>query len=291
MNEIIVSASGIRKQFGDLDALDGIDLEIQAGSILGLIGPNGAGKTTLLRSLLGLCQFEGDLEVLGKDPRRQRAELLREVCTIPDTAVLPRWMTVKQLLDYVQGVHPGFDRERAERFLANTEVGASRRIKQLSKGMMVQVHLALVMSIDARILILDEPTLGLDILFRKQFFEQLLNDYYDEERTIIISTHQVEEVENILTDVMFIKSGRKVLHQSMAGLADHYLELHATGAKAEEASALPWLGQRSTLGGKAFIFEDASRERLSGLGTLNRPALADLFVAVIEGEAKGKRES
>ncbi len=285
MNDTIVKGVGINKKFGDLHALDNIDLDIKAGAILGLIGPNGAGKTTLLRSLLGLTQFNGELEVLGRDPRQQRAALLQEVCTIPDTAVLPRWMTVKQLIDYVQGVHPGFDRERAERFLARTEVGANRRVKQLSKGMTVQLHLALVMSIDARILILDEPTLGLDILFRKQFFEQLLNDYYDAERTIIISTHQVEEVENILTDVMFLKSGRKVLEESMQGIASRYLELRTTGSKADEASQLPWLGQRSLLGGKAFIFDDASRQRLTGLGELSTPSLADLFVAVVgQGE-------
>jgi ABC-2 type transport system ATP-binding protein len=285
VNDTIVKGAGISKQFGDLQALDNIDLDIKAGSILGLIGPNGAGKTTLLRSLLGLTQFNGEMEVLGKDPRKQRAEILADVCTIPDTAVLPRWMTVKQLLDYVQGVHTRFDRERAEKFLARTEVTPKRLIKQLSKGMTVQLHLALVMSIDARLLILDEPTLGLDILFRKQFFEQLLNDYYDEERTIIISTHQVEEVENILTDVMFIKSGRKVLEESMQGIAERYLELHTTGSHVEEASQLPWLGQRSLLGGKAFIFDDASRQRLVGLGELSTPSLADLFVAVIgQGE-------
>ncbi len=282
MTQATITGIGINKRFGDLLALDQFDLEIQAGSILGLIGPNGAGKTTLLRSLLGLCQFDGELSVLGIDPRKQRAELLKQVCTIPDTAVLPRWMTVRQLLDYVGGVHPGFDRSRAEHLLDQTEVGPGRRIKQLSKGMNVQLHLALVMSIDARLLILDEPTLGLDILFRKQFFEQLLNDYYDEARTIIISTHQVEEVEHILTDVMFIRHGLKVLHTPTEAIADHYVELHATGDNARAAAELPWLGQRSLLGGNAFIFKDSSKERLEGLGELSTPALADLFVAVME---------
>ena len=223
--DTVIEASGISKKFGDLKALDGIDLQVQAGSILGLIGPNGAGKTTLLRSLLGLCDCDGDVTVLGRDPRRERSGMLEEVCSIADTAVLPGWMTVVQLLDYVEGVHPRFDREQALRFLADTEVGLKRRIKQRSKGMIVQLHLALVMSIDARLLVLDEPTLGLDILFRKRFFEQLLNDYYDEQRTIIISTHQVEEVENILTDVMFIRAGKTILKERMDALSETVSEL------------------------------------------------------------------
>ncbi len=277
--DTIIKATQIRKQYGDLKALNGIDLQIQSGTVLGLIGPNGAGKTTLLRSLLGLCESEGEIEVLGLDPRRERSKLLEEVCSIADTAVLPGWMTVAQLLDYVAGVHPRFNREQAANFLADTEVGLKRRVKQLSKGMNVQLHLALVMSIEARLLILDEPTLGLDILFRKRFFEQLLNDYYDEQRTIIISTHQVEEVENILTDVMFIDSGKTVLNERMDVVAERYIELHAVGSAVAQAESLNSVGQHSILGGKAFIFEDVPREQLRELGELKTPSIADLFVA------------
>lgn len=280
--ETIINANQISKSFGDQKAVDGIDLQIQAGTILGLIGPNGAGKTTLLRSLLGLCNFDGELDVFGFDPRRERSKLLNQVCSIADTAVLPGWMTVNQILDYVEGVHPRFSRAQALRFLSNTEIGLKRRVKQLSKGMIVQLHLALVMSIDARLLILDEPTLGLDILFRKRFFEQLLNDYYDEQRTIIISTHQVEEVENILTDVMFIKSGKTLMRERMDSIAERYIELHAVGAAATEAQARGPIGQRPILGGKAFIFENTPREELQALGELKAPTIADLFVAKVE---------
>jgi ABC-2 type transport system ATP-binding protein len=277
--DTIIKATQVRKRYGDLNAVDGLDLQIQSGTVMGLIGPNGAGKTTLLRSLLGLCECEGEIEVLGLDPRRDRSKLLEEVCSIADTAVLPGWMTVSQLLDYVSGVHPRFSRDQAMNFLSQTEVGLKRRVKQLSKGMIVQLHLALVMSIDARLLILDEPTLGLDILFRKRFFEQLLNDYYDEQRTIIISTHQVEEVENILTDVMFMDAGKKVLCERMDAVADRYIELHAVGAAVAEAAKLQSVGQRSILGGKAFIFEDVPRDKLRELGELKTPSIADLFVA------------
>jgi ABC-2 type transport system ATP-binding protein len=279
--DTVIDATGISKKFGDVNALDGVDLQLQAGSILGLIGPNGAGKTTLLRSLLGLCDCKGDLAVLGFDPRRDRSRMLEEVCSIADTAVLPGWMTVRQLLDYVEGVHPRFDRDLATQFLENTEVGLKRRIKQLSKGMIVQLHLALVMSIDARLLVLDEPTLGLDILFRKRFFEQLLNDYYDEQRTIIISTHQVEEVENILTDVMFIRSGKTLLRERMDNLEQRFVELHAVGENVAKAETLGSIGQRTILGGKAFIFENTPRESLETLGELRSPTLADLFVAKV----------
>lgn len=277
--DTIINATGISKSFGDQKAVDGIDLQVQPGTILGLIGPNGAGKTTLLRSLLGLCDCEGVIDVLGYDPRRQRGKMLEQVCSIADTAVLPGWMSVKQVLDYVDGVHPRFNRERALQFLADTEVGLKRRIRQLSKGMMVQLHLAIVMSVDARLLILDEPTLGLDIMFRKRFFEQLLNDYYDEQRTIIISTHQVDEIENILTDLMFVRSGKTLLRESMESVTERYLELHAVGSAIESAQRLHPIGQRSILGGKAFIFEDVSRAVLQDLGDLKVPTVADLFVA------------
>lgn len=284
--DTIINATGIKKHFGDQKAVDSIDMRLQAGTILGLIGPNGAGKTTLLRALLGMCDFDGKLDVLGFDPRRDRSKMLDQVCSIADTAVLPGWMTVKQLLDYTEGVHPRFSRSSALRFLAETEVGLKRRIRQLSKGMLVQLHLAIVMSVDARLLILDEPTLGLDIIYRKRFFEQLLNDYYDEQRTIIISTHQVDEVENILTDVMFIRAGKTLLQERMEAISERYLELRVVGAGIEQAALLNPIGQRSILGGKAFIYEDAPRAALQELGEVRVPTVADLFVAKM-GEEPG----
>jgi ABC-2 type transport system ATP-binding protein len=229
--------------------------------------------------LLGLCDCDGELDVLGFDPRRQRSKMLEQVCSIAATAVLPGWMTVKQVLDYVEGVHPRFSRARALHFLEDTELGMPRRVKQLSKGMIVQLHLALVMSVDARLLVLDEPTLGLDIMFRKRFFEQLLNDYYDEQRTIIISTHQVDEVENILTDIMFMRSGKTLLSERMEAISERYLEVHVVGSGIERAARLNPIGQRSILGGKAFIFQDTPRETLQELGELKVPTVADLFVA------------
>jgi ABC-2 type transport system ATP-binding protein len=282
----IIKTDGLKKRFGDIPAVDGISMEVKRGSITGLIGPNGAGKTTLLRALLGLNTSEGVLEVMGMDPRRDRTLLQEHVCFIADTAVLPGWMRVSQILDYVDGVHSRFDREEAERLLSLTDVGLDRRIKQLSKGMNVQLHLALVMAIDARLLILDEPTLGLDILFRKRFFEQLLNDYYDEERTIIISTHQVEEVENILTHVMFMRSGKLVLHESMESVSERYQELHVVGQAVTEARALAPIHERTILGGKAMIFEDAETTGLQTLGELLTPSISDLFIAKMgQGDA------
>ena len=281
--DAIVKTDALHKHYGDVVAVDNISLTVQPGTITGLIGPNGAGKTTLLRALLGLNTSRGGLDVLGLDPRRRRSRLQEDVCFIADTAVLPGWMKVGQVLAYVAGVHPRFNRELAEQQLAQTEVGLNRRVKQLSKGMNVQLHLALVMAIDARLLILDEPTLGLDILFRKRFFEQLLNDYYDEERTIIISTHQVDEVATILTDAIFMRAGRVVMHESMDSLAQRYTEVHVVGDAVQQAVSLQPLGERAILGGKALIFEDADRLQLEALGQLLTPSLADLFVAKMLG--------
>lgn len=280
----IIEAKGLSRQFGDVLAVDQLDLEVSAGSVLGLIGPNGAGKTTLLRSLLGLTRYQGDISVLGLCPHRQRAKMMEQVCFIADTAVLPRWMKVSQLLDYASGIHPRFSRDQAETFLRDTDVGLDRKVRNLSKGMMVQLHLALVMAIDARLLILDEPTLGLDILFRKRFFEQLLSDYFDEERTIIISTHQVEEVQNILTDVMFLDHGKLVLSSSMEQLEEDYVELHAVGDALQRAQGIPHLGSRTILGGQAIIYEGIERATLEPLGEVRTPSVSDLFVAKIEGD-------
>lgn len=280
----IIEARGLTRSFGDLNAVDRVDLAVEKGSVLGLIGPNGAGKTTLLRALLGLTEYRGDLDVLGMSPRRERARLMEQVCFIADTAVLPRWMRVAQLLDYVSGVHPRFSRESAETFLRDTEVGLDRRIRDLSKGMMVQLHLAIVMAIDARLLILDEPTLGLDILFRKRFFEQLISDYYDGERTIIISTHQVEEVEHILTDLVFINRGRIILDTPMDVLEERYVQLRAVGESATRALEIPHLGSQGILGGKSIIYEGVDRETLASLGEVRAPSVADLFVAMMGGD-------
>lgn len=283
MTDTIIKARGLTRSYGDMRAVDRVDLDIPAGAILGLIGPNGAGKTTLLRALLGLGSYEGELQVLGRNPASQRAKLMEEVCFIADTATLPAWMKVSQLLDFTEGVHPRFDRDHAERLLASTEVRANRRIRELSKGMLVQLHLSLVMAIDARVLVLDEPTLGLDILFRKQFYEQLLNDYFDEERTIIISTHQVEEVEHILSHVMFMNRGHVVLDRSLASLEEEFVELHAVGEAVARAESIPAIGSRGILGGKAFIYQGINRDLLEGLGELRTPSISDLFVAVIQG--------
>jgi ABC-2 type transport system ATP-binding protein len=279
----IIKAKGLTKAFGDIKAIDQVDFELKPGSVLGLIGPNGAGKTTLLRALLGLTQYDGELEVLGNSPRSKRSALMEQVCFIADTAVLPRWMRVDQLLDYTAGIHPRFNREQAEAFLATTEVTLSRKVRNLSKGMTVQLHLALVMAIDAKLLILDEPTLGLDILFRKRFFEQLLNDYFDGERTIIISTHQIEEVQNILTDVTFMDKGKLVLQKSMLDIEEDYVELHVVGDAVAKALDIPHVGTRSILGGKAIIYEGVQREVLQSLGELRTPSVSDLFVAKVGG--------
>ena len=281
--QTIVEAKGLRRSFGDITAVDGIDLSIATGNVIGLIGPNGAGKTTLLRALLGLTRCEGELSVLGHSPHSDRSRMMEEVCFIADTAVLPRWMRVEELLDFVTGTHPRFDRGRAEAFLASTDVDEGRRVGDLSKGMTVQLHLAIVMAIDARLLILDEPTLGLDILFRKRFYEQLINDYFDGERTILVSTHQVEEIQNILTHVMFMDHGQLILHESLMDLEDRFFEIHALGDAVARAEALPYIGKRNILGGTAFIYEDLAASELAGLGEPRTPSLTDLFVAKVGG--------
>jgi ABC-2 type transport system ATP-binding protein len=275
----VIKASGLRKRYGRTEALSGIDFEIESGSIVGLIGPNGAGKTSALKAILGLTRFDGDLEVLGRDPRRARHELMREVCFIADVAVLPRWLKVWQALDFVAGVHPRFNRERADAFLERTEIRMDRKVGQLSKGMVTQLHLALVMAIDARLLVLDEPTLGLDILYRKAFYETLLNDYFDGDRTILVTTHQVEEIEKILTHVMFLKAGQLVLNEEMEALPERFREVLVRPDKAEAARALNPLHERGVLGRHLFLFEGQDEARLAELGEVHNPGIADLFVA------------
>ena len=281
----VIRAQGLSRRYGSTVALDNVDFEIHSGRIVGLIGPNGAGKTTALKAILGLGQFDGQLEVLGLDPRRHRAELMQQVCFIADVAVLPRWLKVRQALDFVQGLHPRFDRAKAEAFLERTEIKRNSKISALSKGMITQLHLALVMAIDARLLVLDEPTLGLDIIYRKDFYAALLNDYFDGERTILLTTHQVEEVEHILTDLMFISHGRLVLDESMEALGEKYLELVTRPDQAEAARRLGPLSERQGLGRHAFIFENRSRDELAPLGELKVPGVADLFVAKVRRDA------
>jgi ABC-2 type transport system ATP-binding protein len=281
----VIRAQGLTRRYGSTVALDGVDLEIPAGRIVGLIGPNGAGKTTALKAILGLGPFEGQLEVLGLDPRRQRAELMQQVSFIADVAVLPRWLRVRQALDITAGLHPHFSREKAEAFLAQTEIKRDSKISALSKGMVTQLHLALVMAIDARLLVLDEPTLGLDIIYRKEFYRALLNDYFDGERTILLTTHQVEEIEHILTDLMFISHGRIVLNESMDALGEKFLELATRPDRAEEARRLAPLSERQGLGRHHFIFEDRTRDELAPLGEIKVPGVADLFVAKVRRAA------
>ena len=280
----VISARGLTKRYGRTVAVDSIDLEIPAGRIVGLIGPNGAGKTSALKAILGLASFDGQLSVLGKDPARDRASLMEEVCFIADVAVLPRWIRVWQLLEVTERVHPRFSREKCLHYLSQTEITPAHRVKQLSKGMVAQLHLAVVMSIDARLLVLDEPTLGLDILYRKQFYTSLLNDYFDEQRTILITTHQVEEVEHILTDIVFIKRGRIALENSMEEVEQRYAEVMVKKERAEEARALGPMYERELFGRHIFLFRNADRQRLAELGELHTPSVADLFVAVMKGE-------
>jgi ABC-2 type transport system ATP-binding protein len=279
-----IEARGLRRVFGKTVALDGVDLRVGEGRILGLIGPNGAGKSTALNAILGLTRYQGDLTVLGRNPWTQRDALMADVCFIADVAVLPRWMRVSQALDYVAGVHPRFDRARAEGFLAKTDIKRASRVRELSKGMVTQLHLALVMAIDARLLVLDEPTLGLDILYRKQFYDTLLNDYFDRSRTIIVTTHQVEEIEHILTDLAFIDHGRIVLDGSMEDLAARYFEVMVSPDQVAAARAFKPIKERQVFGRSIMLFDHLSREQLAPLGEVHTPSIADLFVAVIGGQ-------
>ncbi len=280
-----IEARGLRKAFGTNIALDGIDLRVEEGRILGLVGPNGAGKTTALNAILGLTPYQGELRVLGRDPWTERDRLMRDVCFMADVAVLPRWIRVSQALDYVAGVHPRFDRAKAEGFLAKTTIKRISKVRELSKGMVTQLHLALVLAIDARLLVLDEPTLGLDILFRKQFYDSLLNDYYDRNRTIVVATHQVDEIEHVLTDLMFIDSGRIVFNSSMEEVGSRYLEVMVHPDKLTAARALKPIHERQGFGRSILLFEAADRQQVAALGEVHTPSISDLFVAVIGNQA------
>ena len=279
----LVSARNVSKSFGDVHAVDHVSFEIEKGRIMGLLGPNGAGKTTLLKAVLGLTEFEGELSVLGFDPFRQRKELMQNICFIADVAVLPRWIRVYQLLDFVEATHPNFTRSRAEELLTQTKIKSGSKVRELSKGMVTQLHLSIITAIDAKLLILDEPTLGLDIIFRKEFYANLLNDYFDGERTILITTHQVEEIENLLTDIMFINDGKILLDESMESLSEQYVELMTSGDDADKARGLGPIAERDVFGKKVMLFEGVDRQNLGGLGDVHKPSVADLFVAKVKG--------
>ena len=283
----IVEARSLRKNYGNFTALDGVDLTIPSGAISGLIGPNGAGKTTTLKALIGLCDVDGELSVAGRDPRRARHKLMEDVCFIADVGILPKWLKVSQLIDYVEAVHPRFDRKKAEKFLSTTDIPANKRIKKLSKGMVTQLHLALVMSIEVQLLVLDEPTLGLDIIYRKEFYDRLLNDYYDGNRTIIISTHQVEEIETLLSHLLFINKGKIVLDTLMSELCEVYTEVLVDADKMAVADACGPIHVRELLGKKSYTFESVPKERLEVLGELQTPSVADLFVAKLKEDRHG----
>lgn len=279
----VISARGLSKRYGKSVAVDNISFEIPAGRIIGLIGPNGSGKTTTLKAALGLIPFEGELKVLGLDPRTHRDELMENVCFIADVAVLPRWIRVSEAVDFVAGVHPKFDRKKAERYLANTKLKPSMKVKQMSKGMIVQLHLALVMAIDAKLLVLDEPTLGLDILYRKQFYQNLLEDYFDEEKTIIVTTHQVEEIEHILTDLMFIREGRITLSATMDEISERFVEVMVPAENVAAAKALNPIDERQVFGKSVMLFDGVPRAQVAALGETRNVGIADLFVAKMKG--------
>ncbi|MGK5016171.1 ABC transporter ATP-binding protein [Janthinobacterium sp. 61] len=282
-NDSVISARGLRKQYGKQVAIDGISFDIAPGRIVGLIGPNGSGKTTTLKAILGLTGFDGELSVLGRDPRVQRDALMDDVCFIADVAILPGWLRVADAIDFVAGVHPRFDRSKAERYLAHTKLAPKMKVKAMSKGMVVQLHLALVMAIDAKLLVLDEPTLGLDILYRKQFYQNLLEDYFDENKTIVITTHQIEEVEHILSDLMFIRDGKIVLASTMEEVGERYIEVMVGPQHLNPARALQPISERSVFGKSVMLFDGVARTQLAALGEVRTPSLADLFVATMKG--------
>lgn len=282
---VIVSAKNICKSFGSVHAVDNVSFQIDSGKISGLIGPNGAGKTTLLKAILGLTDCEGELSVLGLDPFKQRKELMQNICFIADVAVLPRWIKVSQLLDFIETIHPNFSRSKAERLLLDTKVTPGAKVRELSKGMVTQLHLSIIIAIDAKFLVLDEPTIGLDIIFRKEFYSNILSDYFDGEKTILITTHQVEEIENLLTDVMFINNGRLVLDAKMEDLPAQFVELMASGEKAEAARRFRPIFEHDVFGKKIMTFEGVERSMLTEFGELRTPAIADLFVAKVKGAA------
>jgi len=278
----IIEARGLTKSYGKTAVVRSVDLNVEAGRIVGLIGPNGAGKTTVIKAILGLTSFDGELKVLGRDPRTERDALMEEVCFIADVAVLPRWMKVSQALDFVAGVHPRFERKRAEEFLAKTDIKMTSKVRQLSKGMVTQLHLALILAIDAKLLVLDEPTLGLDLLFRRSFYDNLLNDYFNKERTILVTTHQVEEIENILTDVLFIEHGKIVLNTPMESLGERFAQLVPAAGNVERARALKPFWEREIFGRVAMLFDGRNPQELAALGEVRAPSVADLFVAMMQ---------
>ena len=279
----VISARNLSKRYGKKPAVDNVTFDIPAGRIVGLIGPNGSGKTTTLKAALGLVPFEGELKVLGKNPRTERDELMQDVCFIADVAVLPRWLKVKDAVDFVAGVHPRFDRKKAEAYIAHTKLSPNMRVKEMSKGMIVQLHLALVMAIDAKLLVLDEPTLGLDILYRKQFYQNLLEDYFDEQKTIVITTHQVEEIEHILTDLMFIRDGRIVLSATMDEISERFVEVMVPAENVAAAKALNPIDERQVFGKSVMLFDGVPRNQLAEYGETRNPGIADLFVATMKG--------
>ena len=287
-SDLVIKATGVKKNYEDSYALDGIDIEVTSGQIVGLIGPNGAGKSTFLQSVLGLINTEGNLEVLGLDPRKERHKLLKEVCSITDVAVLPKWMIVDQVLTYVDGVHPGFDLQKCLSILSRTNIKRTSKIKTLSRGMVVQLHLSIVMAINARLLVLDEPTLGLDLVYRKEFYSQLIEDYYDGDKTILISTHQVEEIEGVLSDAVFMNQGRVVMQDSIDTINKKFLELRPNQDSIEKAKSLRPMHNRVELGREVFLYEDTEYEKLREIGDVRPPVIADLFIAIMEKTRKSK---
>ncbi|MDA7601403.1 ABC transporter ATP-binding protein [Gammaproteobacteria bacterium] len=290
-NDIVVKARGIKKKYSDNNALNGLDLDLHQGQILGLIGPNGAGKSTFLHAVLGLLKSEGSLEVMGLEPFKNRHQLLKKVCSITDVAVLPKWMTVEQMLEYVEGVHPEFDPEKARSILSKTNIKNTSKIRTLSRGMIVQLHLAIIMAIDAELLVLDEPTLGLDLVYRKEFYSRLIEDYFDGNKTILISTHQVEEIEGVLTDVVFLDKGQAVMNESIDSLNQRFLELRPNADNNEKAKSLNPINIRTELGRAVFLYENIDIEKLSSLGEVRPPFIADLFVAIMNRSDQSGEQS